>query len=434
MSQATLLSEILQSPDDDALRLVYADVLQSAGDPRGELIVVQCELARLGLDGEHIFRDWIGDELADAAAWDDGRVARLRKREAALLKQHGAGWIEAVRPHAVKAEGVRFRRGFVEHVGWDVYERIDRGLDALVAVAPLLRCLEFASYVRAGSMNALRSFFESPHLRRLHELYPSTDALQARGALPFLVDCGHLESLRRLCLGQIEAHALQPLAGAPYLPRLDAIVLNGFSQATELKGLLSVPTRLDELQLIDGDVGPAIAEELVKLASLAQVRILAVRAGRLGPGGATALLGGRSWPSLVALDLRNNKLRAEDAAIVTTLKTTRVINLSGNPLGDEGIERLFERGGFGALRALSLQKTNTTDTGVAALAGSPLLGSLRVLDLRKNQITDRGAAVLAKSKQVGGLRTLYIGGNQLTPAGKKALAAASALDGVRVHT
>jgi uncharacterized protein (TIGR02996 family) len=41
------LQDIIESPDDDSLRLIYADFLDERGDPRGEFIRVQCELARL---------------------------------------------------------------------------------------------------------------------------------------------------------------------------------------------------------------------------------------------------------------------------------------------------------------------------------------------------------------------------------------------------
>src|SRR5438132_311847 len=40
-----LVDELLARPDDLALRLVIADRLQDAGDPRGELVAVQCALA-----------------------------------------------------------------------------------------------------------------------------------------------------------------------------------------------------------------------------------------------------------------------------------------------------------------------------------------------------------------------------------------------------
>jgi uncharacterized protein (TIGR02996 family) len=45
---APFLAAILADPDDMGPRLCYADALDEWGDPRGEFIRVQCELARLG--------------------------------------------------------------------------------------------------------------------------------------------------------------------------------------------------------------------------------------------------------------------------------------------------------------------------------------------------------------------------------------------------
>lgn len=69
-----LLAAVLAAPDDDAPRLVYADWLLEQGDPRGEFIAVQCELASLGQD-------------------EAARATQLRAREAELLAQHKKDWV-----------------------------------------------------------------------------------------------------------------------------------------------------------------------------------------------------------------------------------------------------------------------------------------------------------------------------------------------------
>jgi uncharacterized protein (TIGR02996 family) len=78
-SSPTLEHELLAAigraaPDDDEARLVYADWLLERGDPRGELIHVQCALARIG-----------GAKSA--------RSEPLRARERALLAEHQLTWI-----------------------------------------------------------------------------------------------------------------------------------------------------------------------------------------------------------------------------------------------------------------------------------------------------------------------------------------------------
>jgi len=68
------LRPIIESPEDDALRLVYADWLEEHGDAaRAEFIRAQCALAR----------------MAD----DDPRRPELSAREQELLSEHG--WARA---------------------------------------------------------------------------------------------------------------------------------------------------------------------------------------------------------------------------------------------------------------------------------------------------------------------------------------------------
>src|SRR5437763_189981 len=90
-----LFAAIVDAPADDAPRLVYADMLHEKGDPRGELIHVQCALAR-----------------------DPGnRNARIAENR--LLEAHGPRWRSGIaaalpEPTAVHLE-LEFRRGFIEH-------------------------------------------------------------------------------------------------------------------------------------------------------------------------------------------------------------------------------------------------------------------------------------------------------------------------------
>src|SRR5262245_55829511 len=67
-TRESLLAAVHESPEDDAPRRVYADWLTDHGDPRGEFIAVQCELAG----------------LTDA----DPRWPELKARERDLLEAH----------------------------------------------------------------------------------------------------------------------------------------------------------------------------------------------------------------------------------------------------------------------------------------------------------------------------------------------------------
>ncbi|MCA9665606.1 MAG: TIGR02996 domain-containing protein [Myxococcales bacterium] len=72
-SASELLAAIYQDPDDDDSRRVYADLLQEAGDPRGELIGLQLQQARGAASSKEERRvrallrahrgQWIGEDL-----------------------------------------------------------------------------------------------------------------------------------------------------------------------------------------------------------------------------------------------------------------------------------------------------------------------------------------------------------------------------------
>ena len=78
---AALLAAVRSNPDDIAMRLVYADALSDAGDPRGELIVLQCRSP--------------GSE-----------------RERELLAEHRDAWLGKLAP-ILDPEHTRFANGFL---------------------------------------------------------------------------------------------------------------------------------------------------------------------------------------------------------------------------------------------------------------------------------------------------------------------------------
>ena len=109
--ERSLLAAVEADPDDDGPRTVYADWLQQAGDPRGELIAIQCALGH-------------------------GRTAELVAREQALLERHQTEWL--ARAGLGPREG-RFHRGFIERVDASA-ARVAAAIDQL-AELPSLRSL-----------------------------------------------------------------------------------------------------------------------------------------------------------------------------------------------------------------------------------------------------------------------------------------------------
>lgn len=138
------IAAIIANPADDLPRLVYADWLDDRGDPRGEFIRVQVELAGLEVVADQfrvidILRDGYGPTLR--------RRDALRRRERELFHAASGGWIEAmprctynlVDTMSTSPRGDPWfvvRRGFPEHLAAS-WEQFARYADELRAATPL---------------------------------------------------------------------------------------------------------------------------------------------------------------------------------------------------------------------------------------------------------------------------------------------------------
>jgi uncharacterized protein (TIGR02996 family) len=91
-SADALFEAVLAAPDDDQARAVWADALQEAGDPRGELIALQ---------------------LAGAA---NEKAAKSAQK---LIAKHWRTWVGALAP-AIVATSVEFERGLLDACTTDV--------------------------------------------------------------------------------------------------------------------------------------------------------------------------------------------------------------------------------------------------------------------------------------------------------------------------
>jgi uncharacterized protein (TIGR02996 family) len=178
--QLAFIREIVASPDDLVPRLVYADWLEERGDPQGEFIRVQCELARLPAD--------------------DPRQAELRGRERELLQEHRAEWIAAIGP------GIRWyqpRHGFIEELIIDIETIVETngqvlerapilGLGTVIRTPDQARALAnspafaFLRTLRLGGSNlgegGLEMLLESPHIPRLRSLWLTHCGIDERRA------------------------------------------------------------------------------------------------------------------------------------------------------------------------------------------------------------------------------------------------------------
>jgi len=166
------LRMVLDDPADDGPRMVYADWLEEHGDPRGEFIRVQLELARL-------------------AAHDPAR-ARLADRETSLYLKYYDLWHAEMPQWAW--EKCEFRRGFITEIS--VFAAWLRHFgEELSMAAPIEK---IALHRVAGCLDA---FAQGPNVRHLKELVILDDRMTP-------------DDLRVLCRSP---SALAPLRGLLFM-------------------------------------------------------------------------------------------------------------------------------------------------------------------------------------------------------------------------
>lgn len=348
-TERALIANIAAAPDDDAPRLVYADWLTEQDDPRGELVVVQCALAR----GDH-------DDEPESV------LAPLRDRESALLAQHRDRWLEPLLEIAVGT--YLHRRGLVERL--DVLQPSIDG-ERLRETVPLLRAIrtsqhhDVASYARAIPVEELTLYelrdtdearrvcqrAELPRLRKLDLHYRSADADVSRlgvvGERPLVRFGIHVPvmrsadppmlldevlpqdrgALRSLQLTRVRLDDLRPLAS---LGALEELVLVGCQLSVDQLADVELPA-LRALSITDRAVAPA---EIAALLDRFELRRLRLARDWLDSAAATAIAHHPRAASLRRLDLAGNRIEAAGGrALVSSphLAQLATLDMTGNP-------------------------------------------------------------------------------------------------------
>ena len=475
---AALLAAVLASPDDDGPRLVLADHLMQRGDPRGELIAVQCRLSS-----------------GDAAAAD--RI-ELEARERSLLAEHQVEWL---RPLGLEPSRAGWRRGFVERVqgdwGWfrgafadlaartplrhvRVYHVDIAEACALAWPASVVSLAMFSGDFGASEARVLADARSLDRLRRL-ELFQceigdeGARALASTSAFPRLVELavsgtdgvhtigaagtaaladarelGELELLD-LSRNRIGDGGARAIAGSPRMARFQHLILHRCGVGDGARALAASPylgalrslwlgsnplgplgaaavaasphwAQLAELDLGGDELGTDGANLLADRWSLPAVTSLGLAFNQIGSAGAQAIARARGLASLTELRLGNNEIDADGACAIAEsahLRGLESLELRDNPIGVDGVRAIAAE--LMGLRTLRLARCQLGDAGVAALAGSPALAGLRELAIGANAIGDAGALALAESPFLTSLTALVADGNPIGDLGRSAL-------------
>lgn len=144
----SFLRTIIENPADDGPRLVYADWLEERGDPRGEFIRVQCELAGANERCRAGPPDYCYPYESLGKCGPCLEALQLRRRERELLDRYRLSWLwtnEKSLPRKTQCGNrgfdmpgclVTFRRGFVEEIALSFPDWVNHA-DAIRAATPL---------------------------------------------------------------------------------------------------------------------------------------------------------------------------------------------------------------------------------------------------------------------------------------------------------
>jgi uncharacterized protein (TIGR02996 family) len=395
--EQAFLDALIESPEDDTPRLVFADWLDDHGkSERAELIRVQCRLARMR-DG-------------------DPERPRLLARERELLRTHTRAWLREL----PRARGFRygpFVRGFVEEVEVGDGEAFCKKAAAVLASAPIRRFTR--RHVTYTSQDPTITLAACPHLARFSEIDLSGTSFEDRGILS-LLSSPHLKRLRVLNLTQTRMTPATLLAviQQPACRQLEDLNLDnndlGVEGAERLVGWPAPALRHLSLCFCNLDNVSGLA--VLRSSHLPALTCLELWGNRIDPGFVRSLLDGPDRPGLTHLGLGTNHLGSRGASLIAEwrgLARFPYLDLAHNNIHDPDGRLLLASPGLPGLKELhlywhrefddrsgkltwpgflSLYNNGIGRAGIRALAGSPYL-RLEGLKIWDNQLTRRGIEV-----------------------------------------
>jgi uncharacterized protein (TIGR02996 family) len=367
-----LEAALVESPDELANHMAYADWLGEEGDPRGEFIRIQLALE---------------DESKDAA-----ERKRLKSQETKLLKKHRAEWLGELggviidpKPHPeyewrTLEASFTFRRGWLDSLKLGNYGVEDMRVLARSPATRLLRTLHLYA----------NNFEEEGEFEPGDDIPPGEE--YAVQLFP-LLRSRHLGNVRTFILGEQMSDKDDRDA--------DDGEFNCNTEGAGAVGLIKKMPRLEELHLLAHGI---TADELFTLKTLSNLRVL--------------------------LLYHNNSYPVARLAKNPTFRKLEVLRLHPHAMDDEhpyirlpAVKALVHSPELVSLRHLQIRLTDAGDKGVKEVVESGILERLEVLDLRHGCITDKGARLLAACPSLPKLKRLELGHNNMTAEGVEAVRA-----------
>lgn len=382
------LQAIAESPEDDGLRLIFADWLQDHGKPTWAG-VIRRQIAARPADPDGLHLPW----------------SLSPSRFAFFQSDTDSDQLQAEMAYPLALTKAVVRRGLVDHVRVPV-ENLAEVVADLVAWGPV------PMVQPVGVADHLADWAAPPEFTRLD--LTGTGLTDAH--LLALARARLFRHLETLCVTQGQLYE------SDILNRLTA----------DAAGILANRAKLPALRRLALDAVPLGDDGLLELSrspTLRGLTWLLVAACRLTGSAFGPLQREAPWPDLRTLNLSGNNLDRAGAALLADwpqLGSLRRLNLNFSKL-DDAVALILGRSTHPVrLRELSLAGNELTDAGVAALLESEALAGLRVLNLPGEralggEVRPRLAAVLAHAPCAARLERLSLRDQPLGDAGVLAL-------------
>ncbi|QDU97480.1 TIGR02996 domain-containing protein [Lignipirellula cremea] len=389
--EAALVDAIIAQHGELGPRQVYADWLADHGDPRGELVRLECEMEAFHpADAEYHRRrsEWVRrwkTILRDAPTLPDNKHAPHIR-----WSGHRGGLLEtAIAPPALFTEqaAALFAR-FPSAVLVDLRVNHFQAQTSQAAVGPIVACPYWSQVVEA----------------RL----PASPELQ----LPLLKE------------------APWARVRALHVPLTSPLAAEAVAQNPALAGMQELLLAAPEKAFAGPDAG-GVRNDLDLLSQSAgmQLETLVVMGARQEAGSLSRLLASPAADKLRRLHLQRAGLEMGDFEALagwSKLPQLSLLNLSGNQLRDDALRLLLGRSVLPQFEHLDLSSNLLTNGAAGLLVASPAMERVSVLQLDNNKVGATGVKTLMASSRFRELRHLSLVGNPLGVAGVQALASLSA--------
>lgn len=290
LSETDFIDALRESPDDANLRLIYADWLDDAGNSRGELVRLQCELDRTPLG--------------------EPRRQVLHEALRELYSHYQADWLAPLQRRFLSWEKARLRFGLIENLPMSAPSFLRHAKAGLFEEMPHL-----VGVFLSGTIKPMRRALNSPYINRLKALKlrvnPPWKNESIIGQLASLDTVRNLTSLD-LAGCQIGNARVAELLSSPNFPKLRRLNLRA--------------NRLDHL----------IARHLIHSSLLPELEMLALQWNSLGDWGVRSLMKDAPDLNLRSLDLSRCFLgdsSAWDLVNSDCLKSIQCLSVSENHFG-----------------------------------------------------------------------------------------------------